>query len=149
MVYGHDSDSKIQLPITFTREIMPANRSHIPTPELAQCWPHLERISDQLMPLPDCEVGLLIGYNCPHALAPRDVISPTNDAPYGQKIDLGWRIVGIVDPTQIEGDTIGISHRVVACEIPQSLTTDSSQSNKILLSLQTTIKEEMNPLINP
>ena len=146
MVRGHNSDSKIQLPTAFTREIMPANRSHIPTPQIAQCWPHLERISDQLMPLRDCEVGLLIGYNCPRALAPRDVISPTNDAPYGQKTDLGWGIVGIVDPTQIEGDAIGISHRVVACEVPQSLTTDSSQSNKILLSLQTSIKEVINPV---
>ena len=125
---------------------MPANRLYIPTPEIAQCWPHLERISDELMPLQDCEVGLLIGYNCPRALAPRDVISPTNDVPYSQKTDLGWGIVWIIDPTHIEVDTIGISHRVVACEVPQSLTTDSSQSNKILLSLQTTIKELINPI---
>ena len=102
MVRGHNSDLKIQLYTAFTREIMPANRSYIHTPEIAQCWPHLERISDQLMPLQDCEVGLLIGYNCPHALAPRDVISSTNDAPYGQKTDLGWGIVWIIDPTHIE-----------------------------------------------
>ena len=37
-------------------------------------WPHLRCTTSQLMPLADCEVGLLIGYNCSRALVPRDVI---------------------------------------------------------------------------
>ena len=50
---------------------MPANKSHIPTPQMARKWPHLEAMADKLMPLADCEVGLLIGYNCSRALAPK------------------------------------------------------------------------------
>ena len=70
MVRGYNSSSKLPLPSAFTRNIMPANRSHIPKPEMARKWPHLQGIPDELMPLSDCEIGLLIGYNCLHALVP-------------------------------------------------------------------------------
>ena len=137
MVRGYDSDKKIPLPVAFTREIMPANRSHIPTPEVAKRWPHLERISDKLMPLAKCEVGLLVGYNCPRALAPRDVIPPSNNEPYGQRTDLGWGIVGIVDPSKIDDqDSIGISHRVLTCEVPQplSVTTCGGYPDQVVIN---------------
>ena len=42
VVRGHDSDIRIPLPECFTRNIMPANRSHIPTPEMTLNWPHLQ-----------------------------------------------------------------------------------------------------------
>lgn len=32
---------KISLPDAFPRNIIPANRDHIPTPDIAQSWPHL------------------------------------------------------------------------------------------------------------
>ena len=69
-----------------------------------QKWPHLQGIADELMPLSDCEVGLLIGYNCARALVPRDVIAPIDNGPFGQRTDLGWGIVGIVEPDLIDQD---------------------------------------------
>ena len=42
----------------------------------------------------DCNVGLLIGYDCLQALSPREVIAGKNNEPYGIKTDLGWSIVG-------------------------------------------------------
>ena len=121
---------------------MPANRSHIPTPEMARKWPHLQGIADELMPLSDCEVGLLIGYNCARALVPRDVIVPIDNGPFGQHTDLGWGIVGIVEPDLIDQDldSIGHSHRVVAYQVPQDLVQDESHSN-LLMSFQTQVKE--------
>ena len=97
-VRGVNSDINISLPATFSIESIPANKSHIPTPEIATSWPDLESIADQLIPLADCEIGLLIGYNCSRAMMPREIIPPpAGEGPYGQRTDLGWSIVGIVD----------------------------------------------------
>ncbi|CAG2233540.1 unnamed protein product [Mytilus edulis] len=38
VVRGFDSEVRIPLPQVFTRDIMPANRSHIPTAEMARRW---------------------------------------------------------------------------------------------------------------
>lgn len=87
MVRGFDSFQRIPLPSVYTRDIMPANRSHIPTPDVASSWPHLNRIATKLMPLDCCEIGLLIGYNCPQALMPREIIPPQGQGPFGQRTD--------------------------------------------------------------
>ncbi|KAJ8017937.1 hypothetical protein HOLleu_44344 [Holothuria leucospilota] len=92
-IRGFNSQMKIQLPVTFSRAMIPANRSHIPTPEMASQWSHLQHIASELLPLQDCEIGLLIGYNCPKALLPREVIPPIDDGPFGQKTDIGWGYV--------------------------------------------------------
>lgn len=142
VVRGYNSTKKVSLPQAFTRNIMPANRDHIPTPEMARKWPHLEVLADELMPLSNCEVGLLIGYNCARALAPRDIIPPVEDGPFGQKTDLGWGIVGIVEPSCVdENDSIGLSHRIVACQVPENLVEDGSHSGQLLMSFQTRTKE--------
>lgn len=93
-VRGINSDTKIKLPTTYTRDYIPSNRSHIPTSLTAKSWPHLEHLADEMSPELDCEVGLLIGYNCPQALLPRDVVMGVEDQPYAQRSALGWSIVG-------------------------------------------------------
>ena len=152
MVRGYDSQLKIALPAAYTRDVMPANRSHIPTAEMARKWPHLTRIADQLMPVSDCEVGILIGYNCPRALAPREVIAPVDNEPYGQRTDLGWGIIGIVNPSLVEDqcDAIGTSHRVLACEVAPLLKSNrepgaAALQDQVLLSFRTRVKEIINP----
>ncbi len=50
---------KIHLPTTYTRDYIPANRSHIPTCETAKNWPRLENLADEMAPALDCEIGLL------------------------------------------------------------------------------------------
>ncbi|XP_062610192.1 uncharacterized protein LOC134271972 [Saccostrea cucullata] len=149
VVRGFNSEHRIRLPETYTRAIMPANRSHIPTPEVARRWPHLEAIADELLPLTDCEVGLLIGYNCVKALTPRDVIVPSEDGPYGQRTDLGWSVVGIMEndsSTEWEEDPIGISHRIVACDVPTELcTSEASRQDHVVFSVRNKIKEVINP----
>ena len=137
-VRGLYAEAPISLPVAYTRDIMPANYDHIPTPSTARQWEHLYHIAEQIAPKQDCEVGLLIGYNCPQALAPRQVIPhPENEGPYGLLTDLGWSIVGTTTLSNKEDDPIGVSHRVLTSLQP---TTTRSQ-----IVLKTSIKEEIQP----
>ena len=158
VVRGHDSSLKVPLPATYTRNIVPANRAHIPTPEMTQNWPHLRNIGKKLMPLNDCKVALLIGYDCSRALVPREVIPPSGNGPYAERTDLGWGIVGIIDPNQVEvdmHDPIGVSHRILTYNIPAQLSRSDVRddslgakdvSNQIHVSLKTAVKEIITPL---
>ena len=104
-VRGYDSDVFIDLPITYSRNFIPTDRSHIPTTNIAKEWPHLRRIAHLMNPMQNCEVGLLIGYNCPQALAPRSYITGEGNQPFAIQTDLGWSIVGGTDPYE-GGDAI-------------------------------------------
>ena len=137
-VRGFNNSLRISLPDAYTREIMPANRSHIPTPEMARMWPHLEPIAEYLTDLKPCQIGLLIGYNCAQCQIHREVITPSGEGPFGQRTDLGWGIVGVVDPYHSENDPIGVSHRIITKEIP--LAAPDSQ-NSVMFSLKTKVKE--------
>jgi hypothetical protein len=88
-VRGYNREEIIQLPPAYSRPQIPTERTHIPTPETAKGWPHLERIADELTPLQDVEVGLLIGYNCTQAFVPREVIASAFAGPYAQRTSLG------------------------------------------------------------
>ena len=141
-VRGYNSLQKIPLPDAYTRNIMPANRSHIPTADVANAWSHLEHIAPKLLPLSSCEIGLLIGYNCSQALLPREVIPPDADGPFGLRTDLGWSIVGIVKQGCNEEDSIGLSHRVLAHEVPSELLVgENNCAHSLLFSLRTSVKE--------
>ena len=105
------------------------NRAHIPTPDMARQWPHLYHIAEKLLPMSECDVSLLVGYDCSRALLPREVIAPTNNGPYAQRTDLGWGIVGNVDPDQIgtcDFDPIGFSHRIMTFEAHQTVASHES-----------------------
>ena len=74
-----------------------------------------------MLPLSSCEIGLLIGCNCSQALLPREVVPPDADGPFGLRTILGSSIVGIVKQGCIEEDSIGLSHCVLAHEVPLEL----------------------------
>ncbi|KAL6471732.1 hypothetical protein MHYP_G00203820 [Metynnis hypsauchen] len=73
-VRGLYSKICIQLQQAYSRDFIPVDKSYIPTKETASLWPHLRNLADKLPPLQDCDVGLLIGYDCPSALAPLEVV---------------------------------------------------------------------------
>ena len=140
-VRGFNSNIKIMLPAAYSRQVMPTNQDHIPTPDLVDRWPHLHNIKNELSPLLDVKVGFLIGCDCPQALVPRDVVPhPTNNGPFGQRTDLGWSVVGVVTPEAHDDDAIGLSHRIFAREI--SCPQDDTQSEIII---NTTIQEAKVP----
>ena len=117
-VRGFASSVRIPLPPTYTREYIPVDKSHIPTREAAKQWPHLEVIVDELPPIQSCEVGLLIGYNCPQALLPREILSGDQNQPFAQRTDLGWSIVGCISARFDQGHSNGVSHRILVKEVP-------------------------------
>lgn len=151
-VRGYDSEKTISIPLAYTRSIMPANRSHIPSASMANKWPHLRRIAKFLMPVNDeVEIGLLLGYRCQDALVPREVIVSETGGPYAQRTDLGWCIVGVVDENS-EHDSIGFSHRVICIEnssVQVALKTHTTKEvispRDVLSVLESDFKDVSNP----
>ena len=117
-VRGYSSTIHIDLPPAYTKDCIPVNRTHIPTCDTARHWNHLIKIADEIPPQLECEVGLLIGYNCSRALAPRQVILGGDSEPYAVQTDLGWSIVGCSSPHHDLPSITNICHRVAVRELP-------------------------------
>ncbi len=136
MVRSMDNNERIQMPTLFSKRSIPANVAHIPSREANKKWPHLETV-----PIPDqqdCEVGLLIGYNCPQALAPLEVRKGTGNQPFAVKTELGWSVVGMTN-CEVEES---ISHRVMTQTIPNEV---SVARKEIGFVFHNKTKEEFNP----
>ncbi|KAK0143561.1 hypothetical protein N1851_018301 [Merluccius polli] len=117
-VRSYSSANHIDLPPTYTKDYIPVNRTHIPTCDTAKCWNHLVAIANEIPPLQDCDIGLLIGYNCSRAMAPRKVIVGEDEEPYGIQTDLGWSIVGHSPARLGVSRASGICHRITVKELP-------------------------------
>ncbi|CAI5694724.1 unnamed protein product [Oreochromis niloticus] len=124
-VRGYTSTNHIDLPPAYTKDCIPVNRRHIPTGETARHWNHLKAIADDIPPHLDCEVGLLIGYNCSQALAPRQVILGRDNEPYAVRTDLGWSIIGCSPPHLESPPVANICHRVTVKELPPVTPSDA------------------------
>lgn len=57
-VRGYSSSIQIDLPVAYTEDAIPVNRSHILSCKTAKQWSHLGEIVDEIQPLKDCDVGL-------------------------------------------------------------------------------------------
>ena len=130
-VRGYDSNLKISIPVAYTSTSITADEDHIPTKTTATNWDHLQAIEDKMHDLLDCNVGLLIGYDCSQALTPREVVAGKSNEPYGIKTDLGWSIVG---GGNVEGET-SFCHKVAVKELPVI------QMNDIVRILESDFKE--------
>ncbi|XP_067946284.1 uncharacterized protein [Watersipora subatra] len=123
IIRGYTSKESIDISTCYTRDSIPHNIDHIPTNKLAQRIPHLHRIADQIPPLLDWGVGLLIGYNCSRALSPVEFIPAKGNLPYAVKTALGWCLVGSFAPsTQKQPKSIHstLSHRISSEELTSS-----------------------------
>ncbi|KAL3986557.1 KRAB domain-containing zinc finger protein [Sarotherodon galilaeus] len=116
-IRGLFSKKKLTVPVVYTRDFIPTNRSHIPTPDTARAWPHLEHLTEHIAPPLDCEIGLLLGYNCTQALMPREVVCGEENQPYAQRTDLGWSIISYCDSCDTSNDVIGVSHRIIVKQV--------------------------------
>lgn len=123
-VRGLNSEFSVQLQQAYTRDFIPIDKSHIPTKVTALQWPHLQHLSTKLPPLQDCEVGLLIGCDCPSVLAPLEVIMGDENEPFAQRTVLGWSIIGSTNPHLDRQGNQNFVHRVAVKEIPVPSTTD-------------------------
>lgn len=94
------------------------NHAHIPTCETAKTWKHLAELANKIPSLKDCEVGLLIGYNCSRAMASKEVIVGEGEEPYAIQMDLGWSIVGCSTQRLDVPSVRSFCHRLVCKELP-------------------------------
>ncbi|XP_054872902.1 uncharacterized protein LOC111584426 [Amphiprion ocellaris] len=134
-VRGYSSATHIPLPAAYTKDYIPANMEHIPTCKTAKRWSHLSPIKDEVPLLLSCEVGLLIGYNCSRALAPRQTILGKNDEPYAVQTELGWSIVCSSAPCLETSLIDSLCHRVAVKEIPPATPMD------VIRALESDFKE--------
>lgn len=144
-VRGYDSRKRIPLPPVFAQEFIPAIRLHIPTSETALKWPHLEQMSERIPPQLDCEVGLLIGYDCQQALLPRKILSGDENHPYAQWTDLGWSIVGCPHPASDYSDAIGTIHRIIVRQVTPAVHSSVQLKKEVHFVCRTQVKETNPP----
>jgi len=111
VVRGFHSTERVSITNAYTRGFIPVDRSHIPTRETAAAWPHLTEIAGKVAPMQSCDVGLLLGYDCPQALAPLQTVQGNETEPYAVRTVLGWSIVGYSDATSSYSRT---SHNISA-----------------------------------
>ena len=83
------------LPTLTESEHIPQDKKEIPTPEMARKFPHLASIANKIPPLdPDTDVHILIGRDAPELLKVRAFVNGPRNAPWAQKLLLGWTISG-------------------------------------------------------
>ena len=144
IVRGFGQSESIELPASYTREIMPANRQHIPTPSKVKNWPHLSSLEKELQPELNCDVGLLIGYNCPRAISAKRTLEPPRDStgPYGQLTRLGWGVVGITNP-DVDVHNISSSCYILSYEASSHM--GHKPDHRSAFVFRTTVKEVVTP----
>lgn len=140
-IRGLFSKKKLTVPVVYTRDFIPANRSHIPTPDTARAWSHLEHLTEHIAPPLDCEIGLLLGYNCTQALMPREVVCGEENQPYAQRTDLGWSIISYCDSCDTGNDVIGVSHRIIVKQVIPETEPPAKLKNKVHYICKTQVKE--------
>lgn len=76
---------------------MPYDKSEIPTPDAAKHHVHLKPIAHLISELDaDAQIVFLLGRDVLQVHKVRDQCNRPNSAPYGQRLELGWVVVGDV-----------------------------------------------------
>ena len=128
----------LDLPRTFTRNVIPADRSEIPRPDIISNMAHLKEVSAEISPfMADVDVGLLIGLNCPSALRPRQIVYGEESDPYAARSLLGWYINGPVHTSNQGGST--------TCNRIYVNQGDSLATPRGYVVLQRMVKEQVTP----
>lgn len=97
MIESLDEKTCIPLPALIECNELPNNRSEIPTPRAAFHQPHLQNIASEIPPLdPKAEILLLLGRDILRIHKIRQQINGPSNAPFAQKLDLGWVVIGDV-----------------------------------------------------
>ena len=87
-VRGFFTNKRINLPPAFTRPAISVDRDQIPTPEVTRQWQYLKKNAEDIAPLHNVEISLLIGST--EAIATRNFVPPENGGSYTQQTALGW-----------------------------------------------------------
>lgn len=90
-----DGSIVLPLPVLLECNEIPDNRSEIPTPEMISKHRHLKNIA-KYIPEPDhhAPIILLLGRDIIRVHKAHKQVNGPSDAPFAQKLDLGWVVVG-------------------------------------------------------
>lgn len=87
----------MSLPTLIECNYMPDDHSEIPSPAIAHHFPHLKSIAHEIPEIDPCaQILLLLGRDIIQVHKVRKQLNGLNKAPYAQKLDFGWVIVGNV-----------------------------------------------------
>ncbi|KAI4874288.1 hypothetical protein NFI96_026210, partial [Prochilodus magdalenae] len=101
-----DGTVRVMLPTLIECNHIPDNRSEIPTSDAAQHHTHLKSIAHKIPQLdPEAQILLLLGRDILQVHKVREQRNGPHNAPYAQRLDLGWVIIGDV--------CLGSAHRPV------------------------------------
>ncbi|XP_056020363.1 uncharacterized protein LOC125680242 [Ostrea edulis] len=125
-----DGSYQLNLPTVIECDDIPNKRQEIPTPEVANAYPHLSEIASELHPLDiDMEILLLIGRDlgdAHHIIEQR--IGPSQ-SPYAQKLGLGWVVIGEVCLGRTHRPEIVIANKVTILPNGRTTVCDPCTSN--------------------
>ncbi len=113
-----DGENDLELPVVYTRDDIPVDHRQIPRPEVIEHWPGLQNVAREMHPyMPQIEIGLLIGSNCPAAMEPLRVVPTNGSGPFAVLYRHGWTVNGPigVDVKQ-EDSSIIDCHRICVFE---------------------------------
>ncbi|XP_043202754.1 uncharacterized protein LOC122370872 [Amphibalanus amphitrite] len=83
------------LPPVFTIGRIPVSSDDVCDRAELRRWPHLSGVTLSEIDVEPCEVGLLIGANCPQLLTPEEVRRPEGEGPCAVRTCLGWYVIGV------------------------------------------------------
>lgn len=76
---------------------IPTNKSEIPTPRTALFYPHLKAVAGHIPELDrNAQILILLGRDIIRVHKVREQVNGPHDAPFAQRLDLGWVVVGEV-----------------------------------------------------
>ena len=97
VIEAFNGSTKIPLPVLLECNEIPDNRTEIPSPQVAVHHKHLRPLADQIPDVdPEVDIMLLLGRDVPQVHKIRESRNGPNNAPWAQRLDLGWVILGEV-----------------------------------------------------
>ena len=96
-VKSFDGSDTLNLPELIECNSIPSSRHEIPTPDVAQAYPHLCHIASSIPPLDhEAKIELLIGRDIPQVHHVLDQVIGDKGQPFAQRLLFGWVIIGEV-----------------------------------------------------
>ena len=93
---GYSTDYHTVISV-FEQPKIALDREQLPTPEKAEKVNHLRSIANQMPPLLDIPIGLLLGMNYPELIQPLEIKPAPDNAPgkpFGVRTTFGWTMCG-------------------------------------------------------
>lgn len=125
IVESADCTSRLELQTLIECDMLPDNRSEIPTAEAARNHTHLQEIATEIPALDQsAQILLLIGRDVIQAHKVLDQRNGPPNAPFAQKLALGWVIIGNV--------CLGGAHKPVRANIFKTNILDNGRPSHFL-----------------